>query len=278
MTFTTNESSVESGSPIELYSFGYLTSEWNYTSGDVEFYDTVTSKTYSPISVVRGNLEFGSDFSRGSLELSMQYDTPFMDLFRTAAPSGVVSMTVRKVHRLDGDTEIITVWKGRVLNVNWVGSEAQLTCQPIRASLLRFGLRRQFQFNCSHVLYGAGCAVDGTEFDVTGNVTAVSGSSVSVAGVSAFAANYFAGGYIEYTNSALITPERRMITSNPGGGNSLVLVSPPLNLVIGTSAIVHPGCDHSLTTCDAKFDNSANFGGFPHTPVNKGPFSGETIY
>lgn len=278
MTFQAKESSVELGTPVELYDFGYLASEWNYTSGDVEFYDSVADKTYMPIAITRGSLEFSSDFSRGSLDLAMQYDVPFLDLFRTAAPSGIVSMTVRKFHRLDDANEIITVWKGRVLNVNWVGSEAQLTCQSIRSSLLRFGLRRQFQFNCSHVLYGDGCSVNKTLFDVTGNVTAISGSTVSVVGVNAFSANYFAGGYIEYTNSALITPDRRMIASNPGSSNSLVLVSPPLNLLTGTAAIVYPGCDHSLTTCESKFSNSANFGGFPHTPTNKGPFSGETIY
>lgn len=278
MTFIATETGIESGSPVELYDFGYLSSEWNYTSGDSEFYDAVSDKTYTPISVARGNLEFSSDFSRGSLDISMQYDVPFLDLFRTAAPSGVVSLTVRKVHRLDGAAEIITVWKGRVLNVNWVGSEAQLTCQPIRASLLRFGLRRQFQFNCPHVLYGDACSVDKTLFQLTGNVTAVSGSSISVVGASTFIENYFAGGYVEYTNSALITPERRMIVSNPGGSNVIMLSSPPLNLTIGTSAVVYPGCDHSLGTCAGKFDNQLNFGGFPHTPTNNGPFSGETTF
>jgi len=278
MTYLSTETSIELGSPIELYDFGYLTSEWNYTSGDSEFYDVVTGKTYAPIAMARNNIEFSSDFSRGELELILRHDAPFVDLFRTATPSGVVSLTVRKVHRLDGAIEIITVWKGRVLNVKWSDSQVVLSCQGIRSSLLRFGLRRQFQFNCAHVLYGAACGVDKLDFELVGNVTSVSGSTVSVVGVSAFTANYFAGGYIEYTNSALIQPERRMIVSNPGGSNALVLVSPPINLTIATSAKVYPGCDHSISVCDAKFDNSANFGGFPHTTTNGGPFSGEAIY
>ena len=278
MTHLATETSIESGSPIELYDFRYFDSEWNYTSGDTEFYDSVTDKTYSPIALSRGNLEFSSDFSRGELTLVMQYDTPFLDLFRAATPSGVVSLTVRRVHRLDGDVEIITVWKGRVLNINWVGSEAQLSCQSIRSGFQRFALRRQFQFGCAHVLYGTGCEVDKTLFDLSGAVTAVSGVTISISGVSAFAAGYFAGGYVEYSNSALITPERRMIKSNPGGSNAIILVSPPLNLLVGSTAVAYPGCDHSLATCHSKFDNSANYGGFPHTPTNKGPFSGETIY
>ena len=278
MTHLATETSIELGSPIELYDFRYFDSEWNYTSGDTEFYDLVTDKTYLPIALSRANLEFSSDFSRGSLPLVMQYDTPFLDLFRAAAPSGVVSMTVRRVHRLDGDVEIITMWKGRVLNINWSGSEAQLSCQSIRSGFQRFALRRQFQFNCSHVLYGPGCEVDKTLFDLSGTVTAVSGATISISGVSAFAAGYFSGGYVEYSNSALITPERRMIKSNSGGSNAIVLVSPPLNLLVGSTAVAYPGCDHSLATCAAKFTNSDNYGGFPHTPTNKGPFGGETIY
>lgn len=278
MTYLATETSIELGSPVELYDFGYLTTEWNYTSGDSEFYDAATGKSYSPIAMTRNNIEFSSDFSRGELELVMRHDVPLIDLFRTAAPSGVVSLTVRKVHRLDGAIEIITVWKGRVLNVKWGGSEVALSCQGIRSSLMRFGLRRQFQFNCPHVLYGPACGVDKLDFELVGNTLSVTGSTISVSGVSAFAANYFAGGYIEYTNSTLITPERRMIISSPGASNSLVLVSPPLNVTIGTSAKVYPGCTHSIDICDTKFDNSPNFGGFPHTPTNGGPFSGETIY
>jgi len=32
------------------------------------------------------------------------------------------------------------------------------------------------------------------------------------------------------------------------------------------------GCDHSVSTCAARFDNLANYGGFPFIPT-KNPFS-----
>ena len=280
MTYLATETSIELGSPIELFDIRYMDTEWNYTSGDVQFNDPVLVKTYTPIAIARSNLEFSSDFSRMPLELRIRHDIPFLDLFRSASPSGVISLTIRKFHRLDGAAEIITVWKGRIRNANFIESEVQLTCLPIRASVERMGLRRTFQFNCPYALYSgpSECGVDKTLFAVTGNVSAVSGSNVTIVGVNAFAAEYFSGGFIEYTNSVLGNVERRMITSNPGGSNVVTLVSPPLNLTIGTTAIAYPGCDHTLATCESKFSNSENFGGFPNTPTNKGPFAGETIY
>jgi uncharacterized phage protein (TIGR02218 family) len=34
----------------------------------------------------------------------------------------------------------------------------------------------------------------------------------------------------------------------------------------GDTCTIRPGCDKSFGTCQAKFDNVANFRGFPHVP------------
>jgi uncharacterized phage protein (TIGR02218 family) len=34
----------------------------------------------------------------------------------------------------------------------------------------------------------------------------------------------------------------------------------------GDAFTIRPGCDKSFATCHAKFDNTANFRGFPHVP------------
>lgn len=277
MTYIAQEQSVHSASPVELYDFSYGNQTWRYTSGDADYYDTLSSRNYSPIVITRGNIEYSGDLTKGGLEIGLAYDTEFLDLFRVSMPSDVVSVTIRSVHRTDTAQEIVVIWKGRILNVDWQTVEVRLACEPIRSSVERFGLRRLFQISCPHMLYSTACGVNRELYDLTGTVSAITGTTISLGGVSAFAADYFSGGYIEYTNSTLGTVERRMIRSHPGSSDSVVLVSPVVGLTIGGTAKLFPGCDHSISTCSSKFNNVNNYGGFPYTPF-KNPFGGELIY
>lgn len=277
MTFIAQEQSIEGGSPLELFEFSYGADTWCYTSGDEEYTDTLASLTYLPIPINRGSLQFSGDLSKGSLDITLPYDIAFLELFRTSMPSGVVSLTVKRVHRTDMTHETIVMWKGRIINLEWQPTEVVLSCEPIRSSVQRYGLRRLFQVSCPHVLYGPSCGLARVTYQLSGTVSAQSGTSITVSGVSAFPADYFSGGYIEYTNGILNTTERRMITAHPGTTNVVTLISPAMNVDIGDTVKLYPGCDHSIVTCDSKFDNALNYGGFPYTP-SKNPFSGELIY
>jgi uncharacterized phage protein (TIGR02218 family) len=278
MTFIAQEQGVETGSPVELYEISYESQTWRYTSGDAPFYDAATTSNYEPLLLNRGNILFSSDFGKSTLDVEVQNDAPFLALFRFTPPSGVVSLTVRRFHRTDGALQIVSLWKGRILSVTWGDVSSTLTCEPIRASVQRIGLRRLFQRQCPHVLYSAACGVSKALYEVVGNVESISGVTINITGVSSFAAGYFAGGFIEYVSSAFVTTERRMITANAGGTNQLILVTPTLGLAVGDEVRVYPGCDHTLDTNGCvKFDNTINYGGKPYTPT-KNPFGGEPVY
>lgn len=52
-------------------------------------------------------------------------------------------------------------------------------------------------------------------------------------------------------------------------GQRLVLDRPLASAIsIGTQALISQGCDHTLTTCTQRFDNSINFRGEAHLPGN----------
>ncbi|MEW6169845.1 MAG: phage BR0599 family protein [Pseudomonadota bacterium] len=59
--------------------------------------------------------------------------------------------------------------------------------------------------------------------------------------------------------------------------DSITLAAVPPGLSVGATVVLYPGCDHTLSTCESKFGNSANFGGFPFIPT-KNPFGGSPIY
>ncbi len=60
-------------------------------------------------------------------------------------------------------------------------------------------------------------------------------------------------------------------------GTRFTLTNFPLGLVAGMTLKAYPGDDHTLATCATKFDNVANYGGFPYFP-EKNPFGGSPVY
>jgi hypothetical protein len=111
---------------------------------------------------------------------------------------------------------------------------------------------------------------------VTTNVTSIIGATLTLSGIGAYPINYFAGGMIQWTNPLVVAEERRLIRSSFSG--SIVLVSTPVGLVSGDTVKLYPGCDHSIgeNGCE-RFNNTDNFGGFPHTPM-KNPFGSEPLF
>lgn len=277
MSFIAQEQGTETSSPIELYEINYDAYTWYFTTGDADYTDTFTLRTYTPLVMSRSNIAFSSDSSRNTLELEVVRDAVFLDLFRVAPPSGVVSLTIKRVHRTDLVNQVVVLWKGRILNVAWGPLVATVTCESIRASAARYGLRRLFQYQCPHVLYSAPCGASKALFELSGEVTLISGNQVSVDGAGAFEDDWFAGGYIQWVNSSLGTTERRMITTSETGSGVLTLTSATAGLDALDTVYAYPGCDHTINTCDSKFSNSPNYGGFPYTPT-KNPFSGDPIY
>ena len=47
-------------------------------------------------------------------------------------------------------------------------------------------------------------------------------------------------------------------------------------LAVGVAFEAFAGCDRTFATCQSKFGNSLNFGGFPWIPA-KNPFAGDSI-
>ena len=128
---------------------------------------------------------------------------------------------------------------------------------------------RQFQRNCAADLGDMKCTVDLTAplYSTGATIVAVeAGGAFVVALESEFAAGYF-------TDGALLSAsgERHAIKlhDRAAAGDRVVLWSAPVStLAVGARITLRAGCDKSPEACVAKFDNIANFRGFPHMPGN----------
>lgn len=264
MTYDAHELSMQSGEPIEMYQFTVGATNYYFTSAKSAI--TYDSNTYQPELIKRGNIDFTTEKGRNNLKLQTVRDFEIADLFRVSPPSDVILLVVHRVHY--GETDGVVIWSGRVLNCDWVGSIASLNCEPVSSSLQRIGLRRMYQRQCPHVLYGAACGVDKTDFDLSTTILSISGLTLSCVDVDTFGDDWFAGGFIEFGT------EKRFITSQTS--NNITISAPIAGLEVGDTIIAYAGCNHALTTCNFKFSNSENYGGMPYIPT-KNPFSGSLL-
>jgi len=268
MTYAATEAAAQSGRPVELYEFLNGVAAYRYTSSDGDV--VYGGNTYSAAPISRGAVEATSETARLALEITCARDLPVLDLFAFAPPETVVSVTLRRLHASDG--EAITLWLGRILNVTLNNASAAIHCESVYTSLKRVGLRRLYQKSCPHVVYGTGCGLARSTYKATKTVSAVSGTTITVGSIGV-ADGYYAGGYLEWTQSGVI--HRRAIHSQTGGG--LVVSFPIPGITAGASVDIYPGCDHTLSTCAGKFSNSLNYGGMPFFPT-KNPFGGVALY
>lgn len=273
MTFSTIETSVSDGRPVELLQIDFGQYHWHYTTAEEEI--VYNGNTYSPLPMEHDNIKPTGDTSKAGLPIRVPQDTPVGDLFRAHPPSGVVTVTLYALHFLDNDFKVI--WKGRAINAEWQPPWLTLTTESVISSLQRVGLRRKYSSQCPHPLYGVGCGLSQESFKTNYNVVSLSGASVFVSGWVGGVNNYFAGGYAQWLHNTRGTVERRAIKSSNASTGQVVLSSLPLGLSAGQVVSLYAGCDHSLSTCNSKFGNSLNYGGTPFIPT-KNPFGGSTLY
>ncbi len=167
-------------------------------------------------------------------------------------------------------TGVVWLFSGLVSEVITGGLKAQIKIDSHLYTLDRKIPRNIYQHSCNHLLYGAGCGLNGANYAVAGTVLAGSTIFQIVASLSALppAANYFELGKLQLNTGAL-QGTWTGIQSQEGAGDPLTLtLMPPLLAAPapGDNFTVWPGCSRSITTCTNKFNNAGNFRGFPWIP------------
>lgn len=260
MAFNDAEISTQDGRPIALYLLEWGETRWAYTSADRDI-------TYGGIDYLaravsdNGMVQGGS--SANDFTMDCPANLPIVDLFRGTPPTETIWFTVRRKHLAEADAPIY--WNGTVTNVKRRGfANAQVIGKPLTASFKRTGLRLCWTRECPHFLYDPGCKVDPEDYRVDATITALTGNTVTVSAVGGKPDAWFDGGYVKWEINDDGTIERRMIETHIG----LVLTMFGLTdgMEIGDTLSLYPGCDRTPGTCQSKFSNIANYGGFDFMP------------
>jgi uncharacterized phage protein (TIGR02218 family) len=169
-----------------------------------------------------------------------------------------------------GDTSAgtLNVFFGDVTEVKPSRTAVELTVSS-KLELLNISMPRNLiSPGCIHNLFDAGCTLAKASFAAAGTVATGSSTNVIETASLAQAAGYFTFGTITF-NSGInagvsATIKAHVLTS---GTATLTLMaplqSPP---AAGDTFMVYPGCDKSMATCSATFNNLLNFRGWPFVP------------
>lgn len=275
MTYSVYDQSARLGSPVELFEFTDGSQTWRYTAYDQDY--TWNGQTWTAIAIGRGSIQQSGKLDQAGIEIRLPRTNAFAQSLMTGLSESVTSITVRRGHADDPDQEFIVSWKGRVVGVVAEGAEIIISCESILTSMRRQGLRRRWQKQCPHALYGRGCNLTQANYaQGPFPVASISGAEATVTGASLQPDGWYTGGILEAGGTV------RFIMAHVGDVLTLSRPSSALaNLVAqagagSVSATLYPGCDRTLATCDAKFNNKLNFGGWPYIPT-KNPMGGSSI-
>ncbi len=275
MTFDTTESS-EFFQPFEVYDFTRGVFNWRFTSADADV--SFNGNPYEAIPIKRSRIESTQDLGKTTVKLTMIRTASFVQQFIESPPTDIITIAITRVHVSDG-TSVVT-FKGRVINVKFSENTAEVTCQPLQTTLRRPGLRKLYQTNCPHVLYGPECGVLIGSFQVNATIDSFTGLTITSTSFiisinPTFDATHFIGGFVSFNQSGLVT--KRFITDHDNGTGTLTLNLPISGLSVGAAVTAVAGCDHVVATCAGKFDIVVNYGGFPFIPT-KNPMDGTSVF
>lgn len=159
----------------------------------------------------------------------------------------------------------VVLFTGRVSDITLGRTTAEITVKSDLELLNTKLPRKLYQPGCGHTLYDAACGLVKASWVETGAVIAGSTRSIVNGNLTTQAAGFYDLGTIRFTSGVNNGVSRTIKTYTPG----IITVSMPLPNIpgVGDAISIYPGCDKTQSTCTSKFNNLANFRGFPYVPV-----------
>lgn len=267
MSYDILDQSSQDGNPV--YKFLFINNSVEYRFTSASYFISDSNGTWTPAPIQASSVQQTNEIAKNGVKITLPRTNTVAQLFLGKTPEEATSLTIYREHTEDDQR---VYWRGRVASSETSGDSVTLSCEDIFTSMNRTGNRARYQKGCRHALYSQQCGVVDSSYETAVTLTASSGFSVTVSGAKdsngdIVEAGYFVGGVIELADGS-----RRYILEQ--SGETLTLLSPFNDLTIGggLSAVMYPGCKHSVSDCLNKFDNLNNYGGFPYIP-GKNPFA-----
>lgn len=259
--------------PVWLYEFRRLgeTVRFARAGADVE----ALSETWSARAVTHTRFMRTQAIGRAQTELVFPQSDAWARSYLGGGAYVENSVAIYHGFLNDPDQEFVCRFRGRVMGVKAAYTRIVLLAENQLTELRREARPAVMQRLCRHALYHTGCGVQISAFETEAALTGFSGRTATVTEAAAQADGFYAGGVLTYGGI------RQSISRHTG--SSLVLFGSIPNLASdlasssGSLAVrIAPGCTLTRATCDGRFGNIANYGGFPW--MDETPFDGKKLF
>lgn len=249
--------------PVELYYIWYGSgdglTEYFYTNGDVSV--TYDGDVYAPATIKRGSTEYNSSLDAHVMKVQFSTANTILAQYIAQNPIDIVWIEISRLFRDQDPLEASVVFIGQIKSVSFKGVMAEAECVGFE-HFLKMGIPKlRYQINCNHRLFDGQCGEGLTKADWKVSAEVTLDATKTILTAAAFGEEddgYFTGGLVEFEG------EKRTVTDHTG--TAITLNFKMVNLVSTDTVDVYPGCDGRIETCRDKFDNEANFLGFPFIP------------
>jgi hypothetical protein len=162
---------------------------------------------------------------------------------------------------------LVNVFFGRCAEIDIGRSSVQININDPRELLDIDMPRNLYSGQCRYALFDSQCSLDRNAFASHGAIAATGSSTQNFSTNTVAGDGYFTLGNVVFTSGANVGL-RNMIQRNTLAGNMIYLSAPmPFLIAPGDAVTMYPGCDKTTATCQNKFNNKANYGGFPLIPA-----------
>ncbi len=271
------------GRPIEGFEFSQGGVVTRVTSADTpQLFNGNSFEVLEGIS--RTRIDDKATDTSGEITITVPSSFPIAAQYRATQPSQLPVVTIFQRHLNDGDAQTVTRWQGEVSSVSIRNRTADMLC-ILNAGVLQDTMPRSVASGlCNSLLFDNICQVNRsdysrsltlTSFDVTGTELSITGLAAAAADInSTLVLGLNAAQLLALFNRGVVnlntSPNefRRVVETNVGGDPDVVRISYPFRTAApGAPISVEAGCDLSLTTCNAVFQNAINFDGAPYLPI-----------
>ena len=291
MSFSNVLSSVFGKRPIWLYRLTkdgnerfYTSRNSNYEETTHDFFDTQNvfgseitdffSRVWVSSPLFQTRIRNTSAIGRAETDLTFPQTNTWAQEYVDENSYSDNTVVIYQLFTNDPDLEKQLRFRGRVIATQAMLTRITLTCENRFTEMRQKALAQVIQRPCRHSLYhSVGCTLNIADFQTDGTITNIDELDLTVSEASAQADAYYSGGIVEWEG------KYQQITKH--SGSTLTLLAPIPGLVAAQaggnqSVKIAPGCTLSRATCNDRFNNLANFGGFPW--ADETPYDGKTLF
>ena len=236
---------------IHLFTFNCANKYWHYTNGKKPIF--LGGNKHIPLAIARGRWK--TEMDNSDFEITIPSNTELTSLFIKRNPIRPVFV---KIKNTNGNV----ILSGVILESSTEAQKriSKLKCQSIKTIVSGHLPTRRFSPSCPWILYGADCGLSKSDFvyEVSRDDCTINDTSI-ITDLSSYAAGYFSFGFIECGHETILIVNH--------SGDELTLLNSFFDDYEEETFRIYPGCDLTKSTCENKFSNLSNFGGFPFIPI-----------